>query len=143
VSKIYRVVSVNGETLPPGGLCVRLVSGGPIRGVTRGRQLQVHCTHKQRWLLSRVGLRVRLCPPYLRSLVEDTVQAFNDSWLLPLAEREVFESGMARLARLQGFAPSSGFAVVTTASRAGRFRFGCIHHGNESEAVRFCQEMKS
>ena len=77
-------------------------------------------------VLSKVELRGELCPPYLRSLVEDTVQAFNDSWLLPPVEREVFESGEARLTRLQGSALSSRFAVVTTASRAGRFRFAVM-----------------
>jgi hypothetical protein len=33
---------------------------------------------------------------------EDTVQAFNDSWSLPPAEGEVFESEKAYLAHLQG-----------------------------------------
>ena len=75
----------------------------------------------------------QLCPPHLRSLVEDTVQAFDESWLCAPVEGEVFESGKACLARLQGFALSKGFAVVTTNSRAGRFRFGCIHHGKESK----------
>jgi hypothetical protein len=37
----------------------------------------------------------QLCPPYLRSLVEDTVQAFDDSWLLPSVE-----GGFSSLARL-------------------------------------------
>ena len=74
----------------------------------------------------------QLCPPHLRSLVEDTVQAFDDSWLLPPVEGEIFESGKACLARLQGFALSRGFAAVTISSKAGRFRFGCIHHGDES-----------
>jgi hypothetical protein len=65
--------------------------------------------------------------------MEDTIQAFNESWLLPPAEGEVYEPSKAYLARLQGFALPRGFAVMTTASRAGRFRFGCIHHGNESK----------
>jgi len=74
-----------------------------------------------------------LCPPHLRGLVEDTVQSFDESWLLPAIEGEVFEPGKACLARLQGFALSRGFAVVTTSSTAGRARFGCIHHGDESK----------
>jgi hypothetical protein len=45
-----------------------------------------------------------LCPPHLRGLMEDTVQAFDNSWLLPPVEGEVFESGKACLARLQGYA---------------------------------------
>ena len=113
-----------------------LVTSSSIRvlslGMTRGKQLrQAHCTHKQFRLLSKA---------HLRSLVVDTVQAFNDSWLLPSAEGEVFESGKARLARLQGFALSRGFAIVTTASGAGRFRFGYIHNGNKSKtSVSLCR----
>jgi hypothetical protein len=45
-----------------------------------------------------------LCLPHLRGLVEDTVQAFDNSWLLAPVEGEVFESGKGCLARLQGYA---------------------------------------
>lgn len=75
----------------------------------------------------------QLYPPHLRQLVEDTVQSFDDAWLLPPEEGELFESGMACLTRLQGFALSRGFAVVTTCSTATRFRFGCIHRGEETK----------
>jgi hypothetical protein len=75
----------------------------------------------------------QLCSPHLRSLVKDTVQAFNDSWLLPPVKEEIFKSGKACLARLQGFALSKGFAVVTINSKIGRFRFKCIHHKDESK----------
>lgn len=70
----------------------------------------------------------QLCPRHLRQLVEDTVQSFNNAWLLPPVEGELFDSGKACLARLHGFALSKGFAVVTTAPRAGRYRFACIRH---------------
>jgi hypothetical protein len=69
----------------------------------------------------------------LRKLVEDAVESFDDAWLLSPIEGEIFESGKACLARLQGFALSRGFAVVTTNSRVGRFRFGCIHRGEETK----------
>jgi hypothetical protein len=75
----------------------------------------------------------QLCPPHLRQLVEDTVQSFDDAWLLPLEEGEVFESGKACLAPLQGFALSRGFAVVTNSSTATRYRFGCIHRGEDTK----------
>jgi hypothetical protein len=75
----------------------------------------------------------QLCPPHLRQLVEDTVQSFDDAWLLPPEEGELFESGKACLTRLQGFALSRGFAVVTTSSTATRYRFGCIHRGEETK----------
>jgi hypothetical protein len=74
-----------------------------------------------------------LCPPHLRQLVEDTVQSFDDAWLLPPQDGELFDSGKACLDRLQGFALSRGFAVVTTSSTAGRYRFGCIHRGKETK----------
>jgi len=61
-----------------------------------------------------------LCPPHLRSLVEDTVEAFDNFWLLLPVEGEILESGRACLARLQGFAVHRGFAVVTVAYAPGR-----------------------
>src|SRR5450759_1445975 len=75
----------------------------------------------------------QLCPPHLRQLVEDAVESFDNVWLLPPVEGELFDSGKACLARLQGFALSRGFAVVTTSSTAGRYRFGCIHRGDETK----------
>ena len=59
--------------------------------------------------------------PILALAVEDAVRSFDNAWLLPPIEGEIFESGKAYLARLQGFALSRGFAVVTTNSRAGDF----------------------
>jgi hypothetical protein len=60
--------------------------------------------------------------------------------LLPPIEEEPFDSGKAYLARLQAFAFSQGFAVITTASRAGRFRFACIHHGDDTKNWRKLEE---
>ena len=62
-----------------------------------------------------------------------TLQAFDDSWLVSPVKGEVFESGKACLARLQEFALSRGFAVMTLNSKTGRFRFGCIHYRKESK----------
>jgi len=75
----------------------------------------------------------QLCPPHLRQLVEDTVKSFDDKWLLPPVEGELFDSGKACLACLQGFALSQGFAVVTTASKAKRFRFAYIYYGGKTK----------
>src|SRR5436853_7194716 len=69
----------------------------------------------------------QLCPPHLRHLVEDTVKSFDDKWLLPPVEGELFDSGKACLACFQGFALSQGFAVVTTASKAKRSRFAYVY----------------
>jgi hypothetical protein len=74
-----------------------------------------------------------LCPPHLRKVGEDAVEAFDSAWLLPPQAGEVFESAKACLRRLQGYALSRGFAVVTTASVKDRARFACIHHGAETK----------
>jgi hypothetical protein len=74
-----------------------------------------------------------LCPLHLRRLVIDTVQSFDEAWLLPLQNGELFDSGKACLARLRGFALSRGFAVVTSSSTAERYRFGCIHLGEQTK----------
>ena len=75
----------------------------------------------------------QLCPPHLRQLVEDIAKSFDDKWLLPPVEGELFDSGKACLARLQAFAFSQGFAVVTTASTAERVRFACIHYSDNTK----------
>jgi hypothetical protein len=67
-----------------------------------------------------------LCPPHLRQLVENTVEAFDNAWLLPTQDGEVFAATKERLARLQGFALSQGFAVMTRGSDKKRARFLCI-----------------
>jgi hypothetical protein len=61
--------------------------------------------------------------------VEDAVEAFDNAWLLPPQQGEVFETAKACLRRLQGYALSRGFAVVTASSNKTRARFSCIHHG--------------
>jgi hypothetical protein len=75
----------------------------------------------------------QLCPPHLRQLVEDAVQSFDSMWLLPPVEGELFNSGKACLARLQSFALSRGFAVVTISLTTGRYRFGYVYRGDESK----------
>jgi hypothetical protein len=61
----------------------------------------------------------QLYPPHLRQLVEDTMQAFDDALLLPPENRKAFDSGKTYLARLQGFALSRGFVVITVSSKQG------------------------
>ena len=39
---------------------------------------------------------------HLRTIVEDVVEAFDNAWLLPPQEGEVFETAKACLRRLQG-----------------------------------------
>src|SRR5438876_9798657 len=75
----------------------------------------------------------QLCPPHLRKIVEDAVKSFNSDWLLPPKKGEVFDSRKEYLARLQGFALSRGFAIVTIALTAGRCRFVCIYHREQTK----------
>ena len=74
-----------------------------------------------------------LCPPHLRRIIEDSVESFNNAWLLPPKEGEVFNSGKEYLARLQGFTLSRGFVVVTTASNVRRYRFSYIYYREETK----------
>ena len=47
-----------------------------------------------------------LCPPHLRTMVEDAVEAFDSAWLLPPRQGELFDNPKACLRRLQGYALS-------------------------------------
>jgi hypothetical protein len=41
-----------------------------------------------------------LCPPHLRSAVEEVVESFDSSWLLPPQEDKVFQTAKDYLRRL-------------------------------------------
>jgi hypothetical protein len=73
-----------------------------------------------------------LCPPHLRTIVEDAVEAFDSAWLLPPQQGETFETAKECMRRLQAYALSKGFAIVTLSSTPKRAKFACIHHGAES-----------
>ncbi len=75
----------------------------------------------------------QLCPPHLRWLVEDIAKSFDNKWLLLPVEGEIFDTRKACLARLQAFAFSQGFAVVTTKSGKERSNFACIYHGGDTK----------
>src|SRR5947207_4617816 len=81
-----------------------------------------------------------LCPPHLRTMVEDAVEAFDSAWLLPPQQGELFDNPKACLRRLQGYALSQGFAVVTRSSEKGRARFTYIHHSTETRNWRGLEE---
>jgi hypothetical protein len=72
-----------------------------------------------------------LCPPHLRTIVEDAVEAFDSAWLLPPQQGELFETAKECIRRLQAYALSRGFAVVTLTSGPKKARFACIHHSFE------------
>ena len=74
-----------------------------------------------------------LCPPHLRRTIEDAVEAFDGKWLLAPVHGELFATANEYLARLQGYALSRGFAVVTTTSKKGRAQFACVHHSEDSK----------
>ena len=85
-----------------------------------------------------------LCPLHLRKQVEDVAESFNPDWLLPPMNGEVFDSFQECFARLQGYAFSQGFAVVTLSSgkKKARAQFGCIHQELE-EAREACYLIRS
>jgi len=74
-----------------------------------------------------------LCPPHLRQLVEDMVESFDNAWLLPPQDGEVFTTAKEYLARLRGFALSRGFAGVTRGSDKKRVRVLHVRHGEETK----------
>ena len=55
--------------------------------------------------------------PHLRVIVEDAVKAFDNAWLLPPQQGEVFETAKACLRRLPGCALSRGFALTLCINR--------------------------
>ena len=61
------------------------------------------------------------------------MESFDSSWLLPPQKGEVFQTAKDCLRRLQGYALSRGFAVVTTTSKQSRAQFACIHHRTETK----------
>ena len=69
------------------------------------------------------------CPAYLRKRVEDYADSLPQAWLLSPQAGEVFDQAQDCLARLQGYAFTRGFAVVTTTSKKGRAQFAYIYHG--------------
>src|SRR2546421_11584582 len=76
-----------------------------------------------------------LCPPHLRKQVEDIAKNFNPNWLLPPADGEIFKSFQECFARLQGYAFSQGFAMITLSSKKtkARAQFNCIHHTKKTK----------
>jgi hypothetical protein len=63
-----------------------------------------------------------LYPPYLRNSVEEAVESFGSSWLLPPQKGEVFQTAKDCIRRMQGYNLSRSFAVVTTTSKKSRAR---------------------
>ena len=76
-----------------------------------------------------------LCPPHLRKQVEDVAESFNPNWLLPPMDGEVFDSFQECFARLQGYAFSKGFAVVTLSSNKKKayIKFNYIYYIKETK----------
>jgi MULE transposase domain len=85
-----------------------------------------------------------LCPPHIVPILEQAVLALPPSFLIPPAKGEMFEGKDDCLKRLQGYALSTGFAVVQSSGGRGseppRFQFRCIHHGVETHNSRELEE---
>jgi hypothetical protein len=74
-----------------------------------------------------------LCLPHLRKIIEDAVDTFDSAWLSPPQPGEGFDTAKDCFRRLQGYALSRGFAVVTTTSNKTRARFACILHEDKTK----------
>jgi hypothetical protein len=74
-----------------------------------------------------------LCPPHLRKVGEDAVDAFDSAWLLPPQPGEGFDTAKGCFHRLQGCALSRCFAVATSTSKKTRAQVACVHHGNRTK----------
>jgi len=75
-------------------------------------------------------------PTYLRKPFLRAVNQNPLAWLLQPTTDEVFNSSNRCWARLQAFAFSLGFTVVTGkvySSRTPRWQFRCIHHSIKSQ----------
>jgi hypothetical protein len=81
-----------------------------------------------------------LCPPHLRNAVEDTIKIFDSAWLLPPQSGEVFQTAKDCLRRLQGYALSRGFTVVTTTLKKNKAQFAYIYHGAKTKNWRSLED---
>jgi hypothetical protein len=73
-----------------------------------------------------------LCPPHLRTIVEEAVESCDSAWLLPPQYGEIFQTAKECLRRLQSYALSHGFTVIILTSKSTRTQFACIHSGTET-----------
>ena len=71
------------------------------------------------------------CPEHLKKLVTEIVRFIKPSYLEEPVHGELFDTKEACLARLQGYALSKGFVVVTLQSKAIDAQFRCIYHAKQ------------
>jgi hypothetical protein len=77
-------------------------------------------------------------PAHLRPALDRAIAGIPAPWLLPPKSGEAFKDKAHYMKRLQAFALSQGFAVITTKSDNQRAIFRCIHHREETR--NYCQE---
>src|SRR5882672_11722265 len=70
-------------------------------------------------------------PPQLRQLVSDTVASIDLAFLNDPVYNERFDTAEEYLIRLQSYALSKGFAVMTLSHRATEAQFSCIYHADK------------
>jgi hypothetical protein len=57
-------------------------------------------------------------PPYLRQLITETINRIDPAYLVGPVANKLFDTHRACFVRLQGYALSRGFAVITITSKA-------------------------
>ena len=67
-----------------------------------------------------------LCPQHLREVVENAVDTSGSAWLLSPQPGESFDTAKDCFRRLQGYALSCSFTVVTTTSNKTRGQFASV-----------------
>jgi hypothetical protein len=70
--------------------------------------------------------------PLLASQITKATKAFPPAHLIAPANGESFETPRDALLRLQDWAFTQGFVVVTESTRKSQIIFHCIHHRNKT-----------
>jgi Transcription factor AFT len=74
--------------------------------------------------------------PLLASQIQPATQALSPAHFLPPTVDESFDSPENALQRLQDWAFTQGFAVVTESRRKNRVIFECVHHKKKTKNYR-------
>ncbi|KAI5820435.1 hypothetical protein BZA77DRAFT_349162 [Pyronema omphalodes] len=84
--------------------------------------------------------------PYIESKIQQILQSFPDSWLLPPESGETFPSKQDAIQRMQAYGFSAGVAFYPEYKRFGRgdkMRFRCVHFHPKWEPRRIVQRFQT
>jgi hypothetical protein len=66
--------------------------------------------------------------PQIEVFVRETIDSFPTGWILEPVAGETFDTAQTATRRLQAYAFSCGFAVVSFSGTNERKRYKCVHH---------------